>query len=132
MFFTAREKTRRLVASTYAALPPGTAIVDPALEIDAATSGLGLDVGSVPVSGNVTVNGARPTTGSDCASCPDCSKASVTFFSEAVGSFSTAIPCSSSAYASRGPPKGRRARTPHEGRRKVRTSGRACPCGRLL
>jgi hypothetical protein len=60
---------------------------------------LTLDIGSVPVSGNVTVDGARPATGPDCASCPDCGKANVNFVSEDGGSFTTAILCSSSAYA---------------------------------
>ncbi|MBI2893901.1 MAG: hypothetical protein HYY06_10140 [Deltaproteobacteria bacterium] len=84
---------------TYAALPPGTALADPALVIDGDTLDLTLDVQSVHVSGNVTVNGDRPATGSDCGGCPECSKASVTFAGEEGGSFSTAIPCSSTAYA---------------------------------
>jgi hypothetical protein len=53
-------------------------------------SDLTLDVETVPVSGVVTLNGARPSTGPDCASCSECSKATVSFTSDDGAAFSAA------------------------------------------
>jgi hypothetical protein len=75
-------------------LPLASYLTDAALAVSADVSGKTLDVKTVQVGGKVTMNGADPTNGGDCASRPTATKASVVLADAGKGySFTLPLSC---------------------------------------
>ncbi len=81
-------------------LPMALYVADPALGIPADVSGKIYDVKTVQFAGQVTLNGATPTNGPDCASQPSASKASVNLKDVNLGqSFRLSMLCADTGFA---------------------------------
>jgi hypothetical protein len=84
---------------SWSSLPDGRASVAAAQTVNSAASNLVLDVKTVPVAGNITLNGATPATGVNCSGSTS-GKAAVNFLDDVGGtSINFTVPCSSSTFA---------------------------------
>lgn len=85
-------------------IPAANYIASSALPLSADTSGVVLDVKTVPLAGRITLNGAPPVRGTGCLTTPSISGAVAVFSDEAQGyTITLPSPCSSADFSFSGP-----------------------------
>lgn len=86
--------------ATHSNLPAMTTTVLPALTVSGNISGQAIDIKTAVVSGTITLSGATPTTGPECATNPTATKALVILDAHTPGAiYSVLVPCSATDYA---------------------------------
>jgi hypothetical protein len=86
--------------SNFSSLPSQGFVANAALDVSADANNLALDVKTASVGGNVTLNGAAPTTAAACTGNDSAAKATVHLVDATDGYlFDLDVPCSSSAFA---------------------------------